>query len=140
MSVTEEEGEAEEQTEQQPGSSQDSSEKVFKVTCSDLAGTLHQKRFASGNYISLYTNICTFSGYRCDEMCSNQLQNVSPLNVLSPPGTCGKSIRTETSWMTPVEFTKEASCQADASWKKHIKWEEKPLSVLIEVTVVGVVS
>ncbi|XP_056262849.1 nuclear body protein SP140-like protein isoform X3 [Pseudoliparis swirei] len=47
-------------------------------------------------------------------------------------GTCGKSIRTETSWMTPVEFLKVASCPADASWKKEIRCEEEPLSVLIE--------
>ncbi|XP_026212392.1 nuclear body protein SP140-like [Anabas testudineus] len=47
-------------------------------------------------------------------------------------GTCGKSIRTETSWMTPVEFVKEASCQTDALWRRDIKWEGKPLSVLIQ--------
>ncbi|XP_071330318.1 nuclear body protein SP140-like protein isoform X2 [Trachinotus anak] len=85
-----EDRETEEQTEQQP----DSSKKVFKVTCGDVAGTLHHKRFGSG--------------------------------------TCGKSIRTETSWMTPVDFVKEASCQTDATWKKDIKVEGKPLGVLIE--------
>ncbi|KAM7372277.1 hypothetical protein PAMP_009456 [Pampus punctatissimus] len=48
-------------------------------------------------------------------------------------GTCGKSIRTETSWMSPVGFMKEAKMQTDASWKKDILWEDKPLSVLIEL-------
>ncbi len=54
VSITEEEGEAEEQTERQPESSQDSSEKVFKVTCRDVAGTLYKNRFASGNYITIH--------------------------------------------------------------------------------------
>ncbi|XP_074513308.1 uncharacterized protein LOC141781438 [Sebastes fasciatus] len=92
MAVTDEEGE--EQPEQQPEASPDSGRKVFKVTCGDLAGTLHKKRFASG--------------------------------------TRGKSIRTETSWMSPVEFMKEASCPTDASWRKDIKYEGEPLSVLLE--------
>lgn len=100
--VTDEEGEAEAQTEEQPEASHDSSKKVFKVTCGAVAGTLHKKRFASG--------------------------------------TCGKSIRTETSWMSPVEFTKEASCQTDATWRKDIKWEGKPLCVLIEAKVLKIHS
>ncbi|XP_073351380.1 uncharacterized protein [Pagrus major] len=45
-------------------------------------------------------------------------------------GTCGKSIRTEKSWMTPVEFVKVALGQTDHSWRKDIKWEGKPLGVL----------
>ncbi|KAM9346464.1 uncharacterized protein ABDE67_013070 [Symphorus nematophorus] len=94
LTVEEEEEEAEEPTEQQPEASQDKSKKVFKVTCGALAGTLHEKRFASG--------------------------------------TCGKSIRTETGWLSPVEFLKEASCPPDALWRKDIKWEGKPLSVLTE--------
>lgn len=85
-------GEEEEQTE--PGTSQESRDKVFKVTCRNLAGTLHVNRFASG--------------------------------------TCGKSIRTETSWLTPMEFLEEATGQTDASWKKDIEWNGSPLSVLIE--------
>ncbi|XP_045930106.1 nuclear body protein SP140 isoform X3 [Micropterus dolomieu] len=100
--VTDEEGEAEAQTEEQPEASHDSSKKVFKVTCGAVAGTLHKKRFASG--------------------------------------TCGKSIRTETSWMSPAEFTKEASCQTDATWRKDIKWEGKPLCVLIEAKVLKIHS
>ncbi|XP_055007656.1 nuclear body protein SP140-like protein isoform X3 [Boleophthalmus pectinirostris] len=47
-------------------------------------------------------------------------------------GTCGKSIRTESSWMTPVDFVKEASCQTDISWQKHIKCEGKPLGELLK--------
>ncbi|KAK2833721.1 hypothetical protein Q5P01_017610 [Channa striata] len=47
-------------------------------------------------------------------------------------GTCGKSIRTERSWMSPVDFAKEALSQTDVSWRKDIEWEGKPLSVLIE--------
>ncbi|XP_032392994.1 nuclear body protein SP140-like protein isoform X5 [Etheostoma spectabile] len=97
--VTDEVGELEEQTEQQPGASSDSGRKVFKVTCGALAGTLHIKRFASG--------------------------------------TCGKSIRTETSWMTPVEFWKKASssCQLNGSWRKDIKWEGKPINALLEAKI-----
>ncbi|XP_042372292.1 nuclear body protein SP140-like protein [Plectropomus leopardus] len=56
----------------------------------------------------------------------------SPLNLHPPPGTRGKSIRTETSWMTPDEFLREASCQTDASWRKDITCDGEPLSVLIE--------
>lgn len=52
-----------------------------------------------------------------------------------PLGTCGKSIRTDTGWVTPVDFVKDASCQTDVSWKKHIKCEGKPLGDLINVTV-----
>uniref|UniRef100_A0A3Q0SE12 SP110 nuclear body protein, tandem duplicate 1 n=1 Tax=Amphilophus citrinellus TaxID=61819 RepID=A0A3Q0SE12_AMPCI len=48
--------------------------------------------------------------------------------------TAGKSIRTETSWMTPIEFCK-ASCLTNVSWKKDIVWDGKPLTVLIEVVV-----
>lgn len=47
-------------------------------------------------------------------------------------GTCGRSIRTESSWMTPVDFVKEASCQTDISWKKHIKCEGRPLGLLVK--------
>lgn len=46
--VTDEEGELEEQTEQQPETSHDSGKKVFKVTCGAQTGTLHKQRFASG--------------------------------------------------------------------------------------------
>ncbi|KAM7386540.1 hypothetical protein PAMA_009241 [Pampus argenteus] len=55
-------------------------------------------------------------------------------------GTCGKCIRTETSWMSPVEFMKEATMQTDASWKKDILWEDKPLSVLIEANILKIHS
>uniref|UniRef100_A0A3B4YAH7 PHD-type domain-containing protein n=1 Tax=Seriola lalandi dorsalis TaxID=1841481 RepID=A0A3B4YAH7_SERLL len=43
-------------------------------------------------------------------------------------GTCGKSIRTETRWLSPVEFVKEASSLPDASWKKDIEVDGRPLS------------
>ncbi|XP_034046826.1 nuclear body protein SP140-like protein isoform X2 [Thalassophryne amazonica] len=46
-------------------------------------------------------------------------------------GLRGKSIRTETRWMTPVEFVKEGLSQADVSWKKDILWDGKPLAMLI---------
>ncbi|XP_062263722.1 nuclear body protein SP140-like protein [Platichthys flesus] len=70
--------------------------KVFKVTCGGEAGTLHQKRFASG--------------------------------------TRGKCIRTERSWLTPIEFLKEASDQ-QSSWKRDILCEGKPLCALIKAEV-----
>ncbi|XP_020341862.1 nuclear body protein SP140-like protein isoform X1 [Oncorhynchus kisutch] len=47
-------------------------------------------------------------------------------------GSCGKSIRTELRWMTPVEFVKGESALEDPSWKKDIQWDGKPLSLLIE--------
>ncbi|XP_041736822.2 nuclear body protein SP140-like protein [Coregonus clupeaformis] len=47
-------------------------------------------------------------------------------------GSCGKSIRTELRWMTPMEFVTGGSALADASWKKDIQWDGKPLSILIE--------
>lgn len=55
MSITDEEGEMEEQNEQQPEVSHDCSKTVFEVTCGALAGTLYKKRFASGNHISIHT-------------------------------------------------------------------------------------
>ncbi|XP_026212366.1 nuclear body protein SP140-like [Anabas testudineus] len=55
-------------------------------------------------------------------------------------GVYGKSIRTETSWMSPVEFVKKALSRTDASWKKDIKWEGKPLSVLIEKNILRIHS
>lgn len=94
--------EEEEQTEQQPEANHDSWRKVFRVTCGDVAGTLHKKRFASG--------------------------------------TRGKSIRTETSWMTPVEFMQEASCPPGSRWQTDIKCEEEPLSVLLEAKILMIHS
>nr|XP_020482352.1 nuclear body protein SP140-like protein isoform X2 [Labrus bergylta] len=47
-------------------------------------------------------------------------------------GDCGKSIRTETSWMTPLEFVTWASHQTDPSWRRDIMWEGNPLCVLTE--------
>ncbi|XP_053300356.1 nuclear body protein SP140-like protein [Pleuronectes platessa] len=75
--------------------------KVFKVTCGGEAGTLHQKRFASGKR--------------------------------------GKCIRTERSWLTPIEFLNEASSQR-GFWKKMILCEGKPLCALIEAKVLKIHS
>ncbi|XP_029997976.1 LOW QUALITY PROTEIN: nuclear body protein SP140-like protein [Sphaeramia orbicularis] len=47
-------------------------------------------------------------------------------------GILGKCIRTEKSWMTPVDFVKEVLCETDVSWKKDIICEGKPLGDLIE--------
>ncbi|KAM3599074.1 uncharacterized protein V6R79_026387 [Siganus canaliculatus] len=47
-------------------------------------------------------------------------------------GSQGKSIRTETCWMTPLEFAMEALGQRDVSWRKDIECEGQPLHVLIE--------
>uniref|UniRef100_UPI003AAA474F uncharacterized protein sp100.1 isoform X2 n=1 Tax=Centroberyx gerrardi TaxID=166262 RepID=UPI003AAA474F len=55
-------------------------------------------------------------------------------------GTCGKSIRTEKSWMSPVDFVKEGSSQPDASWMKDIQWEGKPLAVLLKANVLEIHS
>ncbi|XP_072224491.1 uncharacterized protein [Leuresthes tenuis] len=55
-------------------------------------------------------------------------------------GTAGKSIRTETSWMSPVEFVKAASCQTDGSWKKDIKYDGKPLGDLTEAKILVIHS
>ncbi|XP_026181999.1 nuclear body protein SP140-like protein isoform X2 [Mastacembelus armatus] len=88
------EEEDKEQAEPQTEVGHDRSTTVFKVTCRDLVGTLHKKRFASGNR--------------------------------------GKCIRTETSWMSPVEFVNAASDESDPPWKREIQWEGKPLNDLIE--------
>ncbi|XP_047184315.1 nuclear body protein SP140-like protein isoform X2 [Scophthalmus maximus] len=86
-----------EQSEQEPEANQ-----VFKVTCGNIAGTLHKKRFGSG--------------------------------------TCGKCIRTETSWLNPVEFMIMASVQTDATWRNDIMCEGRPLSALIEANVLRIHS
>nr|XP_057904934.1 nuclear body protein SP140 isoform X2 [Doryrhamphus excisus] len=67
---------------------------VFNVTCGELTGKLHKKRFASG--------------------------------------TSGRCIRTDTSWMSPVNFVKEALGEEKTSWKKYILFQGDPLGVLIE--------
>ncbi|XP_060945639.1 nuclear body protein SP140-like protein isoform X1 [Limanda limanda] len=92
--VTDEDEATENQTEPEVG-------KVFKVSCGGEAGTLHQKRFASG--------------------------------------TRGKCIRTERSWLTPIEFLKEASSQKGC-WRKDIVCEGKPLCALIEASVLKIHS
>ncbi|XP_014846983.1 PREDICTED: nuclear body protein SP140-like protein isoform X2 [Poecilia mexicana] len=50
-------------------------------------------------------------------------------------GKCGKSIRTELSWMSPEEFVNTALNQRDAAWRKDILYEGEPLSALIEANV-----
>ncbi|KAM3597414.1 uncharacterized protein V6R79_004233 [Siganus canaliculatus] len=47
-------------------------------------------------------------------------------------GSQGKSIRTETCWMTPHEFAMEALGQRDVSWRKDIEWEGQPLGKLTQ--------
>ncbi|XP_061568408.1 nuclear body protein SP140-like protein [Cololabis saira] len=54
-------------------------------------------------------------------------------------GTCGKSIRTEESWMSPVEFT-EAALGPDVPWRRDIKYDGKPLNALIEAKVLEIHS
>ncbi|KAI9526403.1 hypothetical protein NQZ68_039823 [Dissostichus eleginoides] len=90
-----EEGEREEQTD----ASHDTGRKVFKVTCRLLAGTLHEKRFATG--------------------------------------TLGKSIRTATRWMTPMQFMQEA-CPTYLSWKKDIECEGKALGDHIKANILRI--
>lgn len=128
-----EEEEEGEQGDQQPQTSpSDSNTKVFKVTCGRLEGNLHMNRFASGKQISL-SRKCS-SATTTTHGCSVAAPFLSPLlNVLTPPGTRGKSIRTEESWLTPMEFLKEALGDTDAFWRKDIEWGGEPLSVLIEV-------
>uniref|UniRef100_A0A4W5QAM3 Nuclear body protein SP140-like protein n=1 Tax=Hucho hucho TaxID=62062 RepID=A0A4W5QAM3_9TELE len=55
-------------------------------------------------------------------------------------GSCGKSIRTELCWMTPMEFVTGESALEDPSWKKDIQWDGKPLSVLIERKILDIHS
>uniref|UniRef100_G3P0D4 Uncharacterized protein n=1 Tax=Gasterosteus aculeatus TaxID=69293 RepID=G3P0D4_GASAC len=62
----------------------------------------------------------------------NQYPTLRLLRNSLMDGTRGKSIRTETSWMTPVEFLELALGRKDASWKKDIECEGKPLFVLIK--------
>ncbi|XP_060945637.1 nuclear body protein SP140-like protein isoform X2 [Limanda limanda] len=53
--------------------------------------------------------------------------------------TRGKCIRTERSWLTPMEFLKEASSQT-GFWKRDILCEGKPLCALIEAKVLKIHS
>ncbi|XP_037834437.1 nuclear body protein SP140 isoform X2 [Kryptolebias marmoratus] len=46
-------------------------------------------------------------------------------------GKRGKSVRTETSWLTPEEFVNEALGHRNGSWRKDIEHEGKPLSSLL---------
>ncbi|CAL8273155.1 unnamed protein product [Lota lota] len=48
-------------------------------------------------------------------------------------GSCGKSIRTEDKWLTPVEFVEAGSAAAaHALWRRDIQCEGKPLNHLIK--------
>lgn len=58
--------------------------------------------------------------------------------VLTPPGTFGKSIRTEDSWLTPQEFLEKGLAPPHNGWRVDIECEGQPLNSLIEV--VGVFS
>ncbi|KAL3054106.1 hypothetical protein OYC64_006439 [Pagothenia borchgrevinki] len=49
-------------------------------------------------------------------------------------GTLGKSIRTETKWMTPMQFMQEA-CPTYLSWKKDIECEGKALGDHIKANI-----
>ncbi|KAG7239463.1 hypothetical protein INR49_028934, partial [Caranx melampygus] len=62
----------------------------------------------------------------------NQEDQVPSSDEEDCAGTCGKSIRTETKWLSPVEFVKAALDQPDATWKKDIMVEGRPLNALIE--------
>ncbi|CAN9505863.1 unnamed protein product [Ophioblennius macclurei] len=53
-------------------------------------------------------------------------------------GSCGKSIRTETSWMTPKDFAKKGLDQTDILWRRDVQWEGKPLSCLIEKAILRI--
>ncbi|KAM4716655.1 uncharacterized protein sp100.1 isoform 3-T4 [Anableps anableps] len=55
-------------------------------------------------------------------------------------GKCGKSIRTEMSWLSPEEFVNISLNQRDASWRKDILYDGKPLSVLLETSVLVIHS
>ncbi|XP_056435470.1 nuclear body protein SP140-like protein isoform X2 [Gadus chalcogrammus] len=47
-------------------------------------------------------------------------------------GRCGKSIRTEDRWMSPVEFVAQGSAMLNAPWRRDIQWKGQPLSSLLE--------
>ncbi|XP_074552596.1 nuclear body protein SP140-like protein isoform X2 [Halichoeres trimaculatus] len=55
-------------------------------------------------------------------------------------GIRGKSIRTETKWMTPEEFVNSVLGQTESSWRKIIKWDGNPISVLIEKKILRIHS
>ncbi|XP_053708153.1 uncharacterized protein LOC128751270 isoform X3 [Synchiropus splendidus] len=48
-------------------------------------------------------------------------------------GSCGLSVRTEERWMTPEEFVTAALHVANPAWSRDILWEDRPLSLLVEV-------
>lgn len=62
-------------------------------------------------------------------------RSLSLTAVLTPPGNRGKSIRTEDSWLTPVEFLEKGLGHTDgpSHWKKDIECDGQPLIVLTEV-------
>ncbi|XP_054615617.1 nuclear body protein SP140-like protein [Dunckerocampus dactyliophorus] len=79
-----------------------SNNSVFNVTCGQLTGKLHKKRFASG--------------------------------------TSGQCIRTNTSWMSPVNFVKKALGEENTYWKRDILFEGQPLLVLIQDNILSIHS
>lgn len=128
MYPAEEEDSGEDRDPQPQTTPSDSSMKVLKVTCGQLEGDLHINRFASGKLIPLSRKMQLRHGGSVTALFLSP-----PLNVLTPPGACGKSIRTKDSWLTPIEFLKEALDDTDALWKKDIVCDGKPLGDLIKV-------
>uniref|UniRef100_A0A3B5MK72 SP110 nuclear body protein, tandem duplicate 2 n=1 Tax=Xiphophorus couchianus TaxID=32473 RepID=A0A3B5MK72_9TELE len=66
------------------------------------------------------------------ELCNYFSGGADVINII---WKCGKSIRTEVSWMSPEEFVNTALNQRDASWRKDILYKGEPLSVLLEAKV-----
>uniref|UniRef100_A0A669DEE8 SP110 nuclear antigen, tandem duplicate 1 n=1 Tax=Oreochromis niloticus TaxID=8128 RepID=A0A669DEE8_ORENI len=127
------------------------------VTCGQVTGTLQRDKLAKGQIKKCilankqWFAPGEFERFAGKQSCKNwklsircggtplgklikvfKLRELSPQTVFPPPGTLGKSIRTETSWMTPVDFCKESGL-TNFNWKKDIIWDGKPLSALMEV-------
>ncbi|XP_028310114.1 uncharacterized protein LOC114467841 isoform X2 [Gouania willdenowi] len=71
-------------------------------------------------------------GDRAFEAASPRLWNALPDCSGPSKRNIGKSIRTDTGWMCPEEFTKEALSENYTSWRKDITYEGQPLSVLLK--------
>uniref|UniRef100_A0AAX7VB15 SAND domain-containing protein n=1 Tax=Astatotilapia calliptera TaxID=8154 RepID=A0AAX7VB15_ASTCA len=88
-----------------------------------------------GTPLGKLIKVCQKENLNLFDQCSSSFQCEFHLFCFchfSQEGTLGKSIRTETSWMTPVDFCKESG-PTNVSWKKDIRWDGKPLSALMEV-------
>ncbi|XP_033998429.1 nuclear body protein SP140-like protein isoform X2 [Trematomus bernacchii] len=105
------------------------------VTCGEKKGMLSRKRLANDEEGEReeQTDASHDSGRKVFKVTCGPLAGDLHEKRFAT-GTLGKSIRTETKWMTPMQFMQEA-CPTYLSWKKDIECEGKALGDHIKANI-----